>query len=110
MTHLQEQYQQWAVQPPLQDNETLMKTLQDARDVWESSVGIVMIMAAWSTVLETEPDKRAAAAKTELERQGEALPQALKRALESARDAAAPSKRARTSAAPALKDREHDCD
>ena len=108
MTHLQEQYQQWAVQPPLQDNEALLKTLQDARDVWESSVGIVRIMAACSTVLKTEPDKRAAAAKAELERQGEALPQVLKRALENARDAVAPSKRARTSAAPALKDREHD--
>ena len=110
LRHLQEQYQQWAVQPPLQDNETLRKTLEDAGDVWDSCVGIVKVMAACSTVLETAPDQRAAAAKTELERHGEALPQALKRALEGARDAVAPSKRARTTAAPALKDREGECD
>ena len=81
-----------------------MKTLTDATDVWNSSVSIVKVMAAWSTVLETEPEKRGAAAKAELERNGEALPQALKRALEGARDAVTPSKRARTTAAPALKD------
>ena len=105
LRHLQEQYKQWAVQPPLEDNATLQKTLQDAGDVWDSSFGIVQVMAACSTALETDPDQRAAAAKAELERNGAALPQALKRALESARDAVAPSKRARTTAAPALEDR-----
>ena len=110
LRHVQEQYKQWAIQPPLQDNETLHKILQDAGDVWDSSFGIVKVMAACSTVLETDPDQRAAAAKSELERHGEALPQALKRALESARDAVAPSKRARTTAAPALEDRKGECE
>ena len=110
LRHLQQQYKQWAVQPPLEDNATLQKTLQDAGDVWDSSFGIVQVMAACSTALETDPEQRAAAAKAELERNGAALPQALKRALESARDAVAPSKRARTTAAPALEDRQGECD